>query len=243
MMKKIDINADLGEGKGFDAQIMPYISSCSIACGGHFGTEISMHETVKLAKENMVKVGAHPSFPNRDSFGRKVLTLAKSELTQSVYQQLIDFIAVCKSEDTPVHHIKLHGALYNYAAKDASTADAVVEAIVATGILPKLYVPYGSVLHRKAGNLLPLEFEAFIDRRYTDDGLVSRNEKNALIMDPKEAWEQLYNMIHNQYVVTILGGRTPIVATTFCIHGDHINSVAIIHFIAEKIQNLSISFR
>lgn len=242
MMKKIDINADLGEGKDFDAQIMPYISSCSIACGGHFGTDISMHDAVQLAKENTVKVGAHPSFPDRDNFGRKVLALTKRELTESVYNQLIGFFAVCKSEDTPVHHIKLHGALYNYAARDTPTADAVVSAIIATGTRPKLYVQYGSILHRKAENLLPLEFEAFIDRRYVDDGsLVSRSETNALITEPEEAWGQLYNMIYNQSVVAISGKKIPIVATTFCIHGDYINSVIIIRFIAEKIKELSIS--
>ena len=140
-MKTIDINSDLGEGMDNDPLIMPLISSCNIACGGHYGDEESMRTTVRLAMKHKVKIGAHPAFPDKDNFGRKVLTMTKSELCQSVFDQLLHFYAICEIENAPVHHIKLHGALYNYAAKDAPTADAVVEAIVATKIRPKFYVP------------------------------------------------------------------------------------------------------
>lgn len=236
-MKSIDINADLGEGAGLDAMIMPLISSCSIACGGHFGDSESMLETLLLAKKHQVKVGAHPSFPDRDNFGRKVLTLTKRELTDTVFHQLLHFFAICETEDVPVRHIKLHGALYNYAAIDAPTADAVVEAIVATKIRPKLYVPYHSILAKKAENLLPLVFEAFIDRRYTDAlSLVPRTDKNAVIDAAELAWNQLYEIIHTGHVTTISGEKRELIASTFCIHGDHENSVEILKYIRKQLN-------
>ena len=238
----IDINADLGEGSGNDATIMPYISSCNIACGGHYGTDESMRETIRLAKDHQVSVGAHPSFPDTDYFGRKLLTLTKDELTETIFNQLLHFYAVCETESMPIHHIKLHGALYNYAAIDAPTADAVVDAIVATKVRPKLYLPYNSVLHRKAENLIPLVFEAFIDRRYTNDlQLVSRTHSEAIIISPQEAWEQLWRMISENKVTTKHGDELTIQASTFCIHGDHEGSVHILKHIHSKLQEHKIN--
>lgn len=241
MKYRIDINADLGEGKPYDEELMQYISSCSIACGGHFGNETSMTTAVRLAKQYNVKVGAHPSFPDKDNFGRKQLTITKEELTESVFFQLLQFYAICENEEISIHHIKLHGALYNYAAMDAPTADAVVEAITQTKLRPKLYVPYNSVLHRKAENLMEVEFEAFIDRRYDNDGkLVTRSEADAIISDPAQAWQQLVNMIVEKKVTTKSGIQIPIKATTYCIHGDHPNSVSLIRYISERFEPHSI---
>jgi len=241
-LNNIDINADLGEGAGFDAQLMPLISSCSIACGGHFGNEDTMRTALQLAKKHRVKAGAHPSFPDADHFGRKVLSMTKSALSQSIFEQLLAFYAVCETEDIAINHIKLHGALYNYAAKDAPTADAVVEAITATKLRPKLYVQHGSILHKKAENLLPLVFEAFIDRRYNKDlSLVSREQPEALIEEPMEAWKQLFDMINRGVVRTINSEEKQIVANTFCIHGDHKNSVAILKYIHKQLKHNSIA--
>jgi len=244
MMKlnNIDINADLGEGAGFDAELMPLISSCSIACGGHFGDEDSMRAALQLAKKHDVKVGAHPSFPDTDHFGRKVLSMTKDALKKSVFEQLLAFYAVCETEDIAVHHVKLHGALYNYAAKDAPTADAIVEAITATKLRPKLYVQHGSILHKKAENLLPLVFEAFIDRSYNNDlSLVSREHPKALIEEPKSAWEQLFGMINRGVVMTVASEEKQITASTFCIHGDHEHSVSILKYIHKQLKLHSIS--
>lgn len=237
-MRIIDINADLGEGTGNDKLLMPLLSSCSIACGGHFGNETTMTNTVQLAKKYNVKVGAHPSFPDFDNFGRKTLTMTKSELTESVFLQLIRFYAICETEAVPINHIKLHGALYNYAAIDAPTADAVVEAIVATKIRPKLYLPFNSILAKKAENLLPLEYEAFIDRRYNNDlSLVSRKEEDAIICSKEIAWNQLRQMVLNHEVTTIEDQVHSIYASTFCIHGDTQNSVDILKYIREKMED------
>ncbi|MFT4670630.1 MAG: UPF0271 protein [Ulvibacter sp.] len=237
MLNRIDINADLGEGSPYDAQLMPLISSCSIACGGHFGNETTMGTAVQLAKEHKVKIGVHPSFPDIENFGRKVLPMTKNELSESVFQQLIRFYAVCESEDVPVHHIKLHGALYNYAAIDAPTADAVLEGILAAQIRPKLYVPYGSVLAKKAKNLLLLEYEAFIDRKYNDDlSLVPRIEKDAVICSSDGAWDQLRLMFENQLVKTKQLNNMSIKASTYCIHSDTSNVVEILSYIREQMK-------
>ena len=235
--KHIDINADLGEGSGFDEAIMPLISSCSIASGGHFGTEKTMRTAIRLAKQHNVKIGAHPSFPDKDNFGRKIITMTKNELTQTVFNQLIQFFALCETEGATINHVKLHGALYNYAAKDAPTADAVVEAVLQTKVRPRLYVQHNSVLHRKAENLLPLEFEAFIDRRYNNDlSLVSRSEEGALIESPKDAWEQLFKMVSERKIETINSMAKPITASTYCIHGDNQHSIEILHHIHKQMR-------
>jgi UPF0271 protein len=241
-MKFIDINADLGEGSGKDQLLMPLISSCSIACGGHFGDEKTMRTAITQAKKHNVKVGAHPSFPDKDNFGRKVLTLTKSELTQSVFQQIMNFHAICKTENVALHHIKLHGALYNYSAIDAPTSDAVVEAIIATKVRPKLYLPFNSILAKKAENLLPLVYEAFIDRRYNEDlSLVSRSTTGATIENSKLAWEQLLKMITEKKVTTINNLEKEIVANTFCIHSDTPNAVKTIKYIISKMKEYSIT--
>lgn len=240
----IDINADLGEGAANDEAIMPLISSCSIACGGHAGNEDSIRKTLKLAKKNNVKVGAHPAFPDRDNFGRQVMSMTKSELTESIQSQLHTFFDLCVEENMDINHVKLHGALYNYAAKNAPTADAVVEAIIATKKRPKLYVPANSVLARKAENLLPLVYEAFIDRQYMDDlSLVARSEPDALIEDPQQAWAQLKQMVMNQTVTTRSGIQKEIEAMTFCIHGDHVGSIDILKHIHNKLSKSTIRMR
>lgn len=231
----IDINADLGEGIGNDEQIMPLISSCSIACGGHFGNKESIKNTIQLAKKYRVKIGAHPSFPDRDNFGRKLLTLTKRKLQETISAQLNLFLEVCHSEDIEMHHVKLHGALYNYAAKDAPTADAIVEAILETQIRPILYVPPNSILAEKAKNLLPLWYEAFIDRRYHNDGtLVSRMLEDAVILDNKSAWNQLKQLVVKGSVNTIEGQEIPLQADTFCIHGDTPQALGILKFIHQS---------
>ena len=241
MKYNVDINADLGEGMGNDEQLMPLISSCSIACGGHYGDDETMRTTIRLALKHGVKVGAHPSFPDKDNFGRKLITMTKSELTESLYFQLLQFYAVCETEDATINHIKLHGALYNYAAIDAPTADAVVGAITETKVRPYLYLQHGSVLHRKAENLIPLKFEAFIDRRYTSEGrLVSRSMDGAVIEEPEVAWNQFHKMVTSQMVESIDGGQINIKADTYCIHGDNANSVRIASYIHDKLRDNNI---
>ncbi|PQB05951.1 hypothetical protein BST85_04040 [Aureitalea marina] len=233
----IDINADLGEGIGPDHAIMPMISSCNIACGGHAGDMTSMRSTIQLALDHNVAAGAHPSFPDRDNFGRVILQMSRQELTESIFEQILTFSAVCEELGAQLHHIKLHGALYNYAAKDAATSDAVIKALEMTGLRPILYLPYNSVFHRKAEHLFPLAFEAFIDRRYEEDGsLRSRQESDAVIHEPELAWKQLQLMVTQAKVMTVQGHLIPVKASTFCLHSDHPNAVEILNYIRNQMS-------
>lgn len=238
----IDINCDLGEGIGNDPLIMPFISSCSIACGGHFGNEDTIRTAIQLAKKHRVKVGAHPSFLDQENFGRKILKLKNNELSEDIFQQILFFQSICETEDIKINHIKLHGALYNLAAKDVPTADAVLEGIIQTNIQSELYVPYNSVLAKKAEKYFPLVYEAFIDRGYNNDlSLVPRNQRRALITSPEIAWQQFYNMVTKSELTTISNKKRTIIASTFCIHGDNLSSVKILHYIHSKMEIQSIS--
>jgi len=240
--RMIDINADLGEGSGRDEQLMPLISSCSIACGGHYGNDATMRQAIRLAKKYNVKVGAHPSFPDTDNFGRKVLTMTKNELKTAIHEQLIRFYKICDAEEIPIHHIKLHGALYNYAAIDAPTADSVIEAIIESKKRPKLYLQHNSILHKKAENLLPLVFEAFIDRRYTAQGtLLPRSEEGAVITVASAAWDQLENIFKDKKVSTVSGKLIPLEASTFCIHSDNEQAVTILEYLHLKLKERNIT--
>lgn len=237
-MKKevsIDINADLGEGSGNDLAIMPLISSCSIACGGHFGNENTIRNTIRLAKKHNVLIGAHPSFPDTDNFGRSVMAISNKDLYESISEQLKAFEAVCISENVQIHHIKCHGALYNLAAKDPAVAKLVVHAIQQTGIKAILYTLPNSELAKAASGNLEVYAEAFIDRRYNNDmSLVARGVKGAVIDSPEAAFEQLKQMVWQQKVCTITDEVKPISAQTFCIHGDHDQSVVILTSIHES---------
>ena len=238
----IDINADLGEGIGPDPLIMPWISSCNIACGGHAGDFETIRETILLAKQHGVAVGAHPSFPDRDNFGRVILQMSKEDLTASIFEQILAFSAICEELEVEFHHLKLHGALYNYAARDAATSDAVIKALELTGLRPILYLPFNSVLHHKAENLFPLCFEAFIDRRYEADGsLRARKYPDAIIHDPQTAWEQLSQMIMSGRLTTINGEVISLKASTYCLHSDHPNSLQIIQYIRNQMEVHQIS--
>ena len=142
----IDINADVGEGIGNEIELMPYLSSCNIACGGHAGDYNSMQLIVKLAKQHQVKIGAHPSFPDVNNFGRKIIDMPSEDLFRSIKAQIENLLKVLKEYDLPLHHIKPHGALYNLVAKDEKTAKIILEVIKSIALPIALYAPYKSVI-------------------------------------------------------------------------------------------------
>jgi len=125
----MDINCDLGEGIGNDERIIPFINSCNIACGGHAGDALSMKTTVLLAKKFGLKVGAHPSFPDRENFGRKIMQLSNHELRSELMRQINNLNQIAKNENVTLHHIKPHGALYNLAAINDDIAEVIVDVI------------------------------------------------------------------------------------------------------------------
>tara|TARA_R110000850_G_scaffold150497_1_gene273175 strand:- start:67435 stop:68169 length:735 start_codon:yes stop_codon:yes gene_type:complete len=237
MQKAIDINADLGEGYCHDDSIMPLISSCNIACGGHYGDENSIIKALHLAKKYKVKVGAHPSYPDREGFGRKTLNISGQELIDSLLSQLRLMDSLCEKNDVVLNHVKLHGALYNVATIDEEVSRAVLEALLIFDKKIEIYVPYHSVLHHLVKGTFPVKFEAFIDRRYNDDGnLVHRSHQNALIRDPKTAWKQLFQIYKNSSVTSVQGKEIVVHAGTFCIHGDQENAVEILEYIHTELK-------
>ena len=222
----VDINVDVGEGIGNESQLIPYVSSCNIACGGHAGTSKTMRKVVKLAKKHNVKIGAHPSFPDMENFGRKPMDMPCVALFTSIKSQIDSLVTILEDENALLHHIKPHGALYNMAATNIKTATAIIEVIKSIAQPVKLYVPYNSVIEKLAiQNNIPITYEAFADRNYNNDlTLVSRHENNALIHDANVMFEHVFRMISKQKVKTIQGDDVAIKVETFCIHGDNLQA-------------------
>ena len=233
----IDINCDMGEGLDNEVGLMPLISSCNLACGGHAGNEDTMRTVARLAKDNGVKVGAHPSYPDLKGFGRISMPMADAELAQTVRDQVAFCDAVLKKENIPLHHIKPHGALYNDLARDAARCAVFLGAIGEYRSKCTLYVPFGSVIEKealKAG--FAVKREAFADRNYGDDGdLLPRNSKRALIQNPVEVLQHLLGMVLHGELTTASGKVLSIRADTYCVHGDTPRALEILTYLSEEL--------
>lgn len=221
-MLAVDINCDLGEGCGNDAELMKYITSANIACGYHAGDLDTMRRTVELAIANDVRIGAHPSYPDRENFGRTPMSLPPDEVRQIVTDQLAALEPICVELGGQLHHVKPHGALYNQAAKDRELAAAIADAVASFDRRLVLYGLSGSFLISEAESAgLRTASEVFADRTYRGDGtLTPRTEPNALIGDTRTAVGQVLQMIREQNVTAVSGETVPIRAETICIHGD-----------------------
>ncbi len=234
---KFNINCDLGEGMANDEELMPYLNECNIACGGHFGNLSSIKQTIRLAKKHNVLIGAHPSFPDKENFGRKLITINDIDLAQSLHDQISLFLAACSQCNSEMNHIKLHGALYNLCCVDSKIAQLVLDVYVQFDYQFKLFVPYQSVIAQLAQNKFQLSFEAFIDRRYNNDlSLVNRQHKYATINNPKNACEQVKSIINSGYLTSLDGNRINIKADTFCLHGDNPNALALANYLHNQCQ-------
>ncbi len=218
----VDINADLGEGAGHDAELFELISSANIATGFHAGDSDTMHAAVCAAKKHGVAVGAHPSFFDRENFGRKELNVADQEVLDAVAYQLGIFQAIASALDTRPNHVKPHGALYNMAVRDAKLADAIARAIESVDPTLILFAPDKSELAR-AGEAHGLQIarEIFADRNYLNDGwLVPRTRPGALLHDPKEAAQRVLRMLREGKVRSVEGRDVNVRGETICVHGD-----------------------
>lgn len=229
-----DINCDLGEGMDNDAQLMPFLGSCNIACGGHYGDTKTMETAILLAKKYHVSVGAHPSFPDKENFGRKIIDISRDQLHQSLVKQMTDFKTICNQNNVVMHHVKLHGALYNLAASDAEIAAVVLNAFAKVQADIKIYAPYFSAIAMLAEDYFPIVYEAFADRAYNADlSLVSRDKPSAVIRDKLKAWQQIKSIIETGKVATVDGQMVAIKADTFCVHGDNDNALEILQYIRQ----------
>jgi UPF0271 protein len=223
-MKRIDLNCDLGEGAGHDAELMPLITSANIACGAHAGNLDTMIETVECALANGAAVGAHPGYFDLENFGRVERPVAPDEAARLVVMQIEQLYEVAGPK---LRHVKLHGALYNQVSADPAMADAVVGELSRLWPNLILFALSGSVL-AQAGRARGLRVaeEVFADRTYQRDGqLTPRSRPDALITDEDQAMTQVLRMVHQGVVRATDGSDWPIHADTVCVHGDGAKAV------------------
>ncbi|MDM3522176.1 5-oxoprolinase subunit PxpA [Citrobacter sp. Ca225] len=224
----IDLNADLGEGCASDGELLTLVSSANIACGFHAGDAQTMLTSVREALKNGVTIGAHPSFPDRENFGRTAMTLPVETVYAQTLYQIGALAAMARAEGGVMRHVKPHGMLYNQAAKDPQLADAIAKAVYACDPALILVGLAGSELVRAGERYgLVTRQEVFADRGYQADGsLVPRTQPGALIEDEDQSLAQTLGMVETGRVKSITGEWTSVVAQTVCIHGDGEHALA-----------------
>lgn len=242
-MYKVDLNSDLGESfgrytVGMDEKVIPYISSANVACGFHASDPVVMEKTVITAKEQKVRVGAHPGFPDLMGFGRRNMDITPAEAKAYTLYQIGALAGFCKAQGVEMQHVKPHGALYNMAAKDYELSKAICEAVYAFD--PKLIVMglSGGELVRAAKDMgLRTALEVFADRAYEEDGsLVNRRKEGAMITDETQAIARVVRMIKEGKVTAVTGKDIEIKADSICVHGDGEKAVAFVEKIRETLQ-------
>ena len=233
----IDLNADLGEGAGNDQALLQLVSSANIACGWHAGDAATMRQCVRWALAHGVAIGAHPSFPDRENFGRSAMQLPPDEIVAGMLYQIGALAAIARAEGGRLAHVKPHGMLYNQAAREPALAAALCEAVRLFDPSLRFFGLAGSGMievARRAG-LTPVE-EVFADRGYLPDGgLVPRGQPGALIEDEDAALAQTLSLVRERRVTAIDGSRVPVNAQSVCLHGDGAHALAFARRIRERL--------
>jgi len=229
-MIKVDFNSDLGESFGnykigLDSEILHQVTSANVACGFHAGDASIMAQTVQLALDKGVAIGAHPGFPDLQGFGRRKIEMNTSDITDIVAYQVGALSAF--TPDHKLHHVKAHGAIYNMAAKDRLIADAVITGIKLVDPQTIVYGLANSELIKAAQNAnMKFAQEVFADRNYQSDGsLVPRSQPNAVISNPAEAAQRALEMVEKKSVVSVTGEVVPLAVDSICVHGDNHSAV------------------
>ncbi len=241
-MKRIDLNCDLGEGAGHDAELMPLITSANIACGAHAGDRSTMIETVKLALAHGVAIGAHPGYFDLENFGRRERSITPEEAARIVVMQVEQLSEIAGAK---LRHVKLHGALYNQVSADAALAEGVATELARLWPNLILYALSGSVLTRSARvRGLRVAEEVFADRTYQREGqLTQRSQPNALITDESVAVAQVMRMVQQGVVRATEGSDWPIRADTVCVHGDGVHAVAFARRLRDELTAAGVVLR
>lgn len=250
MRVAIDLNCDLGESFGTyklgkDEELIRFVSSVNIACGFHAGDYNVMNETVQLAQENQVSIGAHPGFYDVLGFGRRKIEIHPKEVYNLVLYQIGALYSFCRSHHASLTHVKPHGALYNMAAKDESLAYAIAKAIYDFDPKLLLYGLSGSELIRQGQKVgLRTISEVFADRTYQKDGsLTPRSKENALLHSFDQVKEQMLSIVFHQKVKTIEGVWIPIEADSICIHGDGEHAISFARNLNQLLVNEGVQIK
>ena len=234
----VDLNSDLGEGAGHDNEILDLVSSANIACGFHAGDPASIFASIQAALERGVALGAHPSFPDRENFGRTEMAMPPAEVYAVVAYQIGAFHALTRAAGGRMGHVKAHGALYNMAARERALADVIANAVFALDPRLILFAPVGSQLDFAATELgLETASEVFADRNYLADGsLVPRSRADAFVHDPLEAAERIIRMLSEGKVRAVDGTDVLVSARTVCVHGDNPQAVAFVREVRARLE-------
>lgn len=220
-MTALDLSADLGEGAPDEPELWPLLDAANVACGGHTGDEASMTEAVRLARRHQVRLGAHPSYPDREHFGRRTLAMEPAALQSSLREQLLALYAIAARAGVPLLHVKPHGALYNDAHKDRDLAAIIIAALRDVDASLSLVAPDHSQMAaaaRDAGtNVIR---EAFADRRYEPDGSLTPRAIPGATLTVEEAAAQARLLTLEGQVIARDGSRIPIPHDTLCVHSD-----------------------
>jgi 5-oxoprolinase (ATP-hydrolysing) subunit A len=247
-MFKVDLNCDLGESfgrykLGEQQDILKYVTSANIACGFHAGDPTVMRETVKLAIENGVKIGAHPGLPDLNGFGRRDMDITAQEGYDMVVYQIGALQGFLTRYNETMQHVKPHGALYQMASRDGELAEAIAQAVYDISPSLVLFGLSGSEL-TKAGEKIGLRtaHEVFADRTYQADGsLTSRSQTDALITDQEHAVAQVLKMVTEGRVNSQQNTEVSLQADTICIHGDGAHALDFAKYIKESLENNQIN--
>ncbi len=242
---RIDLNCDLGEGAGHDAELMPFITSASIACGAHAGDEATMQATVGLAKQHGVAVGAHPGLADRENFGRRELPVTPGEVYQLVLVQTRRLRQIAQAQHVPLAHVKLHGALYTLGARDKTLAAAAARAVQEIDPQLVFFGLAGSALvEAGAAAGLKVASEVFADRTYQPDGsLTPRTQSDALISDEAAASAQVLRLVRAGRVRATDGTEVVVRADTVCLHGDGPRAVVFARKLREALAGAGVEVR
>ncbi|MFA6986800.1 MAG: 5-oxoprolinase subunit PxpA [Arenimonas sp.] len=245
MKADLDFNCDLGEGCGDDAAIIPLLSSANIACGFHAGDAVSMHDTVALCRRHGVAIGAHPSLPDREGFGRRELPVTPEAAYAFTLYQLGALAAIARAQGARVRHLKPHGALYNLAARERAIADAIAAAT--RDFDPELWLVglSGSAL-TAAGEAagLRVAHEVFAERRYEADGtLTPRSQPEAVIDELEQSLAQVRGLLREGVVIARTGERVALRMDTLCLHGDRPDAAAFARALRETLQAEGVRIR
>lgn len=223
----IDLSCDLGEAhdpasEQVESDIWPLITSANVACGGHTGDRTSMQRAVEHARQRNVSLGAHPSYPDRQNFGRTSLSISPSALVASLIEQLSLLGAIAEEGGIRISHVKPHGALYNDSHHDAAISSSIVEAVRQFDPAVAVVCSTRSVLFKACSAAgLRTVAEGFGDRKYREDGsLTPRSRPDALLLDRELAASQALSLARGEPVVTSEGGTVSVTAQTICIHSD-----------------------